>query len=45
MEDELVLITPPSFDSDRLTPAQFLASSLLMRERGSGSRGYQPRTG
>jgi DNA-binding transcriptional LysR family regulator len=38
MEDELVLITPPSFDSDRLTPARFLASSLLMRERGSGSR-------
>jgi len=38
MEDELMLITPPSFDSDRLAPAQFLSSSLLMRERGSGSR-------
>jgi len=37
MEDELMLITPPSFDSDRLAPAQFLSSSLLMRERGSGS--------
>jgi DNA-binding transcriptional LysR family regulator len=38
MEDELVLITPPSFDSDRLAPGQFLATSLLMREQGSGSR-------
>jgi len=38
MEDELVLITPPSFDSDRLAPAQFLATSLLLREQGSGSR-------
>jgi len=38
MEDELVLITPPGFDSDRLSPAQFVATSLLMREQGSGSR-------
>jgi LysR family transcriptional regulator, transcriptional activator of the cysJI operon len=38
MEDELVLITPPSFDSHRLTPARFLATSLLMREQRSGSR-------
>jgi LysR family transcriptional regulator, transcriptional activator of the cysJI operon len=38
MEDELVLITPPNFDSDRLAPAQFLATSLLLREQGSGSR-------
>jgi LysR family transcriptional regulator, transcriptional activator of the cysJI operon len=38
MEDELVLITPPSSDSDRLAPSQFLAASLLMREQGSGSR-------
>jgi len=38
MEDELVLITPPSVDSDRLAPGQFLATSLLMREQGSGSR-------
>jgi DNA-binding transcriptional LysR family regulator len=37
-EDELVLITPPSFDSDRMAPSQFLATSLLMREQGSGSR-------
>ena len=38
MEDELVLITSPSFDSGRLSPAQFLAKNLLMREHGSGSR-------
>jgi LysR family transcriptional regulator, transcriptional activator of the cysJI operon len=38
MEDELVLITPPRLESDRLSPGQFLASSLLMREQGSGSR-------
>ena len=38
MEDELVLITPPSFDSDRLAPGQFLETSLIMREQGSGSR-------
>jgi len=38
MEDELVLITPASFDSDRLAPGQFLATSLIMREQGSGSR-------
>ena len=38
MEDELVLITPPGFDSDRLAPAQFLATNLLLREQGSGSR-------
>lgn len=38
MEDELVLITPPSVDSDRLAPGQFLATNLLMREQGSGSR-------
>ena len=31
-EDELVLITPPGFDSDRLAPAQFLATSLVLRE-------------
>jgi DNA-binding transcriptional LysR family regulator len=34
----LVLITPPHFELDRLSGTQFLASSLLMRERGSGSR-------
>jgi DNA-binding transcriptional LysR family regulator len=38
MEDELILIVPPSFDSSRLSPAQFLATDLLMREQGSGSR-------
>jgi DNA-binding transcriptional LysR family regulator len=38
MEDELILIVPPSFDSGRLSPAQFLATDLLMREQGSGSR-------
>ena len=38
MEDELVLITPPDFASDRLTLEQLLASTLLMREQGSGSR-------
>jgi DNA-binding transcriptional LysR family regulator len=38
MEDELVLITPPDFESDRLSHDQFLASNLLMREQGSGSR-------
>jgi len=38
MEDELVLIVPPSFDSERLTPAQFFATTLLMREQGSGTR-------
>ena len=38
MEDELVLITPRSFESDHLSRGQFVASSLLMREQGSGSR-------
>jgi len=38
MEDELILILPPGFDSGRLSPAQFLGTNLLMREQGSGSR-------
>ena len=38
MQDELVLITPPAFESNRLSRDQLLASSLLMREHGSGSR-------
>jgi len=38
MQDELVLITPPAFESDRLSHDQLVASSLLMREHGSGSR-------
>ncbi len=38
MEDELVLITPQDFEFDHLSRSQFAASSLLMREQGSGSR-------
>src|SRR5260370_3168812 len=38
MQDELVLIEPPAFESDRLPRDQFVASRLLMREHGSGSR-------
>lgn len=38
MEDELLLITPRQFEVDRLTGSQFVASSLLLREQGSGSR-------
>jgi DNA-binding transcriptional LysR family regulator len=38
MGDELVLITPLDFEFDHLSRSQFVASSLLMRERGSGSR-------
>jgi DNA-binding transcriptional LysR family regulator len=38
MQDELVLITPPGFGSDRLARDQFVNSTLLMREQGSGSR-------
>jgi DNA-binding transcriptional LysR family regulator len=38
MEDELVLITPWDFEFDHLSRSQFLDSSLLMREQGSGSR-------
>ena len=38
MQDELVLIMPPSFASDEMSRAQLLASNLLMREQGSGSR-------
>lgn len=38
MEDELVLITPPQLAIDHLTASQFVATSLLMREQGSGSR-------
>ena len=38
MEDELVLITPRDFEVDNLSANQFLVSSLLMREQGSGSR-------
>jgi len=38
MEDELVLVAPRDFELDHLSRSQFLALSLLMRERGSGSR-------
>ncbi len=38
MQDELVLITPPDFETDHFSAQQLLASSLLMREQGSGSR-------
>jgi len=38
MQDELVLITPPAFESNRMSRDQLLASNLLMREHGSGSR-------
>jgi DNA-binding transcriptional LysR family regulator len=38
MQDELVLITPPGFESDRLSRDQFVNLTLLMREQGSGSR-------
>jgi DNA-binding transcriptional LysR family regulator len=38
MDDELVLITPPAFESDHLSRDRFVASNLLMREHGSGSR-------
>jgi LysR family transcriptional regulator, transcriptional activator of the cysJI operon len=38
MEDELVLITSPSFDSNHVAPGLFAGMNLLMREQGSGSR-------
>ena len=38
MDDELVLITPSHFESDRLSRPQSQALTLLMREQGSGSR-------
>ena len=38
MRDELVLITPPDSESSHFSSQQLLASSLLMREQGSGSR-------
>lgn len=38
MRDELVLIMPPNSDGVHFSPQQLLASSLLMREQGSGSR-------
>jgi DNA-binding transcriptional LysR family regulator len=38
MEDELVLVTARDSELDRFSRSQLLASNLLMREQGSGSR-------
>jgi LysR family transcriptional regulator, transcriptional activator of the cysJI operon len=38
MQDELALITSPDFESDHMSRDRFMASTLLMREHGSGSR-------
>ncbi len=38
MEDELVLIAAPHFEFDQLSPQQLVSATLLIRERGSGSR-------
>jgi DNA-binding transcriptional LysR family regulator len=38
MEDHLVLIAPPDFELDRVSHDQLAASTLLLREQGSGSR-------
>jgi LysR family transcriptional regulator, transcriptional activator of the cysJI operon len=38
MKDELVLIASPTHESGRLSRAEFLSRTLLMREQGSGSR-------
>ena len=38
MEDDLVLIAPRNFESDYLSRSQFVTSSLLMCEHGSGTR-------
>ena len=38
MQDELVLIAPPTFESDLLSRDQLVGLNLLMREHGSGSR-------
>lgn len=38
MRDELVLIVPSNSDSTQFSAQKLLASSLLMREQGSGSR-------
>lgn len=38
MQDELVLIVPPAFESDHMSRDQLVALNLLMREHGSGSR-------
>lgn len=38
MEDEMVLIAPPDFELNRVSRDQLVASTLLLREPGSGSR-------
>jgi DNA-binding transcriptional LysR family regulator len=38
VEDELVLITPLNFEPERLSCRELMASTLLLREHGSGSR-------
>jgi DNA-binding transcriptional LysR family regulator len=38
MQDELVLITAPDFGAEHFSRDQFLASPLILREQGSGSR-------
>jgi len=38
VEDELVLITPLHFQSERLSRSELAGSTLLVRETGSGSR-------
>lgn len=38
MQDELALIAPHQFELDQMSGNQFLASTLLVREQGSGSR-------
>ena len=38
MHDELVLVTPPEFEVTHFSSQDLLASNLLMREQGSGSR-------
>lgn len=38
MEDELVLITPRTVELEHVSRTQFVASRLLLREYGSGSR-------
>lgn len=38
MEDELVLIAPPEFELNQMSRERLAASTLLLREQGSGSR-------
>jgi len=38
VEDELILITPPNLESEHLSRSELAATTLLLREHGSGSR-------